>query len=335
MELVSQTPEDAISELLRLVKVRTTVYCRSLMSAAWGFGVQAHGNPAFHVVVDGECWLHVDGQPGQLRLARGDLVLLPTGAGHRLRDHPDSSCTDLEDMLTQTPPDAGGRLSHGGGGSVTELICGGFALDGGDAHPVMRALPPVIQVRALAGEPPAWLAATLDMLSAEAASRAPGAQVIVSRLADVLLSQALRVALAQLQSQDPVLLAALRDPRIAGAVQLIHRYPERAWTVAELAQEVALARSTFAVRFRELVGEPPSRYLTRARLAHGATLLHTTDATLAEIALRTGYASEFSFSKAFKRAFGLAPGAYRGQDDAPVELAVGGRDVAGVAAVTL
>jgi AraC-like DNA-binding protein len=83
--------------------------------------------------------------------------------------------------------------------------------------------------------------------------------------------------------------------------------------VGELAAEVALSRSAFTARFRRLVGEPPMRYLIRARLAHAAGLLHTTDIGLAEVARRTGYQSEFSFSRAFKRAFGVAPGAYRGQ----------------------
>jgi AraC-like DNA-binding protein len=87
---------------------------------------------------------------------------------------------------------------------------------------------------------------------------------------------------------------------------------ERAWTVGLIASEVALSRSAFAARFREFVGESPKRYITRMRLGHAASLLSKTDAPLAEIATVAGYATEFSFSKAFKRTFGVAPGAYRG-----------------------
>jgi transcriptional regulator GlxA family with amidase domain len=107
-------------------------------------------------------------------------------------------------------------------------------------------------------------------------------------------------------------LLALRDRQIATAIGLIHSQPERGWTVGELAAEVALSRSTFSSRFRQLVGESPLRYLTRTRLAHAAALLRTTDASLAQVAGRAGYATEFSFGKAFKRVFGVAPGAYRG-----------------------
>jgi AraC-like DNA-binding protein len=106
---------------------------------------------------------------------------------------------------------------------------------------------------------------------------------------------------------------ALRDPQMAAAIERIHRRPDHPWTVGELAAEVALSRSAFSARFRQVVGESPKRYITRTRLAHAATLLHQTDASLAEIALRIGYGSEFSFAKAFKRNFGIAPGTYRGQ----------------------
>jgi AraC-like DNA-binding protein len=103
---------------------------------------------------------------------------------------------------------------------------------------------------------------------------------------------------------------------------LIHDQPEHGWSVGELAAEVALSRSEFAARFREIVGESPLRYVTRTRLAHAAALLRTTDAPLAQIAARSGYATAFSFSKAFKRAFGVAPGEYRGRGDGRPKLEI-------------
>jgi AraC-like DNA-binding protein/mannose-6-phosphate isomerase-like protein (cupin superfamily) len=302
-----------VGEVLRAVRIRSTVYCRSVMGAPWGFGVTAHGNPAFHVVTTGTCWLEVDGEPDQIPLAAGDLVLLPTGRRHWLRDNPATSATELEELLAATPPDEHRRLRYGGGGSRTGLLCGGFALQGGAAHPILRILPATVLIRGVDGHPVPWLAATLALLSAETASAAPGAEEIVGRLADALLAQALRVALAELQASDGAGVLALRDPQLATAIGLIHHRPEHAWTVGELAGEVALSRSAFSARFRQLVGESPKRYITRTRLAHAAVLLYQTDASLAEIALKIGYGSEFSFAKAFKRAFGIAPGTYRGQ----------------------
>jgi len=126
-----------------------------------------------------------------------------------------------------------------------------------------------------------------------------------------MLTQALRLAPGDLASADPARARALRDPQIATAIHLIHAQPEEAWTVERLAVEVAYSRSAFAARFRELVGESPMAYVMRTRLALAATLLEQTNASIGEVARRAGYSSEASFGRAFKRAFGIAPGAYR------------------------
>jgi AraC-like DNA-binding protein len=303
--------DDPISEVLRLVRVRSTVFCHSILGAPWGFGIEAHGNPVFHIVTEGDCWLQTEGEAEQTRLAKGDLVLVPTARRHWIRDDPATPAPGLEELILKTPLDLHRRLHHGGTGRRTQLLCGGFALEGGDAHPILYSLPCIVHIPGVAGQPLAWVAATLELVTAEMASDAPGAQVVLGRLADGLLMQALRAALAHDHEGAEIL--ALRNPQIAAAIKLIHRHSERAWTIGELAGEVALSRSTFAARFRNVVGESPKRYITRTRLAHAATLLQTTDATLADIAARTGYGTEFSFNRAFKRAFGLSPGVYRGQ----------------------
>jgi AraC-like DNA-binding protein len=323
MELLSEfDAADSIARLLRLVRVRSTVYCRSLMSAPWGFGVEPHGNPSFHVVTSGNCWLAVDGDPEQTLLVSGDLVVLPGGCRHLMRDHPSTPAIGLEEILAAAPLDDHHRLSYGGGGRKTELLCGGFALDSGPAHPMMRALPTTLMIRGNNGQPVPWLAATIAMLSAESASDAPGAEEVVRALGDALLTQALRAALVGPDGSGRAGVLALGDPQITAAIALIHDQPERAWTIGGLAKEVALSRSSFAARFRQLVGESPLRYITRIRLARAAERLHTTEDTIAQIAAHTGYRSEFAFSKAFKRAFGMPPVAYRGRRDTlPIELA--------------
>ena len=318
MQLLSDfDPADQVSQLLRVIRIRSTVYCRSQLAAPWGFGVEAHDNPAFHIVTAGRCWLEVDGEPGQIALAAGDLVVLPTGSRHWMRDEPATPATELEEILAVTPHSQHGRLRWGGSGPRTGLLCGGFAVEGGPAHPLLRALRPAVVIRGTSGRPVAWLSATLALLSAETDSDAPGAGEIMTRLADVLLTQALRTALNQLKSSGRTGLPALGDRRIASAIEFIHSQPEHRWSVGELASKVALSRSAFSARFRELVGEAPQHYMTRTRLAHAAALLRTTDAPLAQIAARAGYGTEFSFGKAFKRTFGIPPGAYRGQPGTP------------------
>lgn len=313
MELLNDfAATDRVSQLLRGVRVRSSVYCRSVMRAPWGFGVAAHGNPAYHVVTSGSCWLEIADMRQQTPLATGDLVVLPRGPRHWIRDHPATPAAALEDILTSTPRDEHQRLNYGGSGPLTALLCGGFALDGSGQHPLLRTLPPTLVIRGSGSQPTPWLASTISMLSSETESNAPGAAEVFTRLADTMLTQALRQALTELQAADQGRAPALADPHIAEAVALIHSQPERAWRVAELAAQVGLSRSEFAARFRQLIGESPLRYVTRIRLAHAAALLRTSGAPLAQIAVRTGYATAFSFSKAFKREFGVAPGEYRG-----------------------
>jgi AraC family transcriptional regulator, alkane utilization regulator len=298
---------DLVSDLLAAVQVRATVYCRSEMRAPWGFGVEAHGNPSFHVVTRGSCWLEVDADGEERSLTTGDLVLLPHGPTHWMRDEPGSPVRLLEDILDGMPMDGDGRLHYGGDGPVTELVCGGFALEGEAVGPLLQELPPVVRIRGAGGRPAAWVDATLGLVATVTASKMPGAEAVLTRLAETMIMQALRVHIAA----NPAQAKALRDPQIAEAIRLIHQRPLEAWTVERLASAVGYSRSAFSSRFRDTVGESPIAYLTRSRLGIGATLLDRTTMSIGDVARSTGHANEASFGRAFKRAFGLAPGEYQ------------------------
>jgi AraC-like DNA-binding protein len=317
---------DAVSDLLRSVRIRSTLYCRSRLSAPWGFATDAGPAAAFHAIVTGGGWLDVDESGQLLRLQAGDLVILPAGQRHSLRDERGTPTPALPELLAEHPVDPHRRLRFGGGGARTVLLCGGFTVEGGQRHPVLQALPPVIHIRGRNGRPVSWLAASLRLVEAELRSPSPGSEAVITRLTDALLTQALRLTLSRPEAAESTDLRALQDPRVAAAIGLIHQHPHRAWTLEELAAGAALSRSAFAARFRRFVGEPPMRYATRIRLAHAAGLLQSTQASLVEIARRTGYDNEFSLSKAFKRAYGVAPGSYRRRTDTPApHLAVATR----------
>lgn len=296
-----------IDRLLEATRVRSTIYCRSRMQAPWGFAVAAHGNPSFHFVTRGSCRLEVDGEePAELRA--GDLVVLPRGPEHALRDAVGSPTLWLDEILATTPPDTNGQLHHGGSGETTGLVCGGFLLGPGNPAAVLEALPEVIHIRGSGGGAAPWVAATLELTENAARANGPGGAAVLARLSDALLAQTLRSALPDLDAGRS---AALSHPQIARAVQLIHDEPARRWTISELAAAVAYSRSSFAAKFRELVGESPIRYATRTRLAKAAAELDHQNGSLAGVARRVGYTSESAFSRAFKREFGVAPGAYR------------------------
>ena len=216
-------------------------------------------------------------------------------------------------------------MRYGGEGISTELICGGFLIDNSDVHPVLSSIPPFIHIRGEHGRPVEWLEASLKLLEAEMASGSAGADIVISRLTDVILTQTIREFFSRLYDGNGALLGALKDPGTAMAVSLIHKQTERSWTVPELASLVGMSRSAFSLRFKELTGLTPMRYLTQCRMANAATDLRSTDSNLIDIAQRIGYESEVSFSKAFKRHFGVAPGAYRKKQanlgDIPLALA--------------
>jgi AraC-like DNA-binding protein len=292
---------DTISDLLRSLRVRSNVFCLATMHAPWGFGVPAREVASFHIVLEGAGVLEVDGEP-PLQLARGDLVVLPHGDTHVVRDRPGSPVTTIAELEPET--ETSWEVHGGSDGPATELMCGTFRLE--NAHPLLSALPTVIRIPGRAGRPVEWLEASVRLLRGEMPLCEPGAEEVVTRVTDVLVAQAIRAHLLQEEH-----VAVLGDAQIGAAVRLIHSDPTRPWTVTELAARVALSRSAFSSRFRALAGESPMRYVARFRLARAAELLRAGDASLATIARASGYRSEASFSRAFQRWFGTTPGHYR------------------------
>ena len=156
-----------------------------------------------------------------------------------------------------------------------------------------------------------WFQSTLRLMADEASRLRPGGEELITRLADILVIQAIRSWIEEDPAAQTGWLGALQDPQIGQALLLIQRDPARAWTVASLAAEVAMSRSAFAARFTELVGEAPMHYLTKWRMHTALTWLRDDEASLSDVAYRLGYQSEASFNRAFKRVIGITPGAAR------------------------
>ncbi len=310
MRRLGEFPDpDGLSQLLLRLTVSSTVYCLSQMSSPWGFKVAARARPAFHLLTSGSAWLEVEGQPDPIRLSAGDLVILPRGEAHVVRDSRTSPVLWLDRILEDTPP-VNGRLSHGGGGESSELLCGGFAVEQITGKPLLEALPTIVHLRGSDGRAPEWLVGLIRMIATEMASSGPGSEAVVTRLTDALLAQALRQCLIDVDRAFGMS-TAVSDPQIARALRLIRDHPDHAWTVPKMAAAVALSRSAFAERFRNVTGETPMQSLTRYRMSRAAEYLRATKAGVREIARLTGYDSEVSVTKAFRRQFGVSPGAYR------------------------
>ena len=307
--VIPWAPVDPLGGVLGDLRMRGTFYSRTDGTAPWGVEMPAlDACMTFHVITEGSCLLEVDGEVHAL--SAGDLALVPHGRGHLLRSGPGAAITGRADLLPQDYlAEHYSVLRLGGGGAPTRLVCGVLEPERPGAAHLLDLLPPVLLVDAGNASRGGWLSVLLGMITDEVRHDRPGAEAVVTRLADVVVIQAIRGWL-ETGATEPGWLRALRDPQVGRAVALVHRDPGAPWTLERLARESRMSRSAFAARFTELAGEPALRYVTRWRM-HLATVELARGARVGELARRLGYDSEAAFSRAYRRVTGIPPVAAR------------------------
>ncbi|MEN3540447.1 AraC family transcriptional regulator [Microbispora sp. ZYX-F-249] len=301
---------DVLSDVIAIMRTGRPRSARISWRAPWGQRFPAEpGSAMFQVVLRGSCWfLPSEGEP--VALSVGDVVFLPHGGGYGLADSP---ATPLAEPVCDFYRDTSLiNTALGGAGAETVMLRCGYRLDPARSHPSLRSLPDVIHLPARLGRNPE-LRAAVDLLAREIEAPRLGADTVVSSLLDVLQLYILR-AWFEAEGEHCAhsgWAAALADPAVSTALDAIHRDPAHPWTVQSLGERAGLSRAAFSRRFTELVGKPPLTYLTWWRLSTAARLLQETDVSVAEVARRVGYGSEFAFGNAFKREHGISPGRYR------------------------
>jgi AraC-like DNA-binding protein len=308
-------PVDPLGEALHLLRMSGIFYTRSEFSAPWGLVLPAIPDCLmFHVVTAGRCLLEVQG--GEQRVLQpGDLALVPHGKGHQLMSEPGVSAERLFDLPREQISERYEILRHGGGGAATSMVCGAVRFAHPAAYHLVQVLPSIIVIDAWSSPQLEWIQSTLRFMAAEARELRPGGETVITRLADILIIQAIRFWIAGDPAAQRGWLGALQDKQIGRAILLIHRDPARSWTVAALAAEVGMSRSAFAARFTELVGEPVMRYVAGWRMRLALMRLKEDDTALGDIAFDLGYQSEAAFNRAFKRLIGVSPGSMRRNGD--------------------
>jgi AraC-like DNA-binding protein/mannose-6-phosphate isomerase-like protein (cupin superfamily) len=276
-----------VSEVLQVARFGGAFICREELAAPWGFEMGGRDFGNFYVLLNGEACLEVGSGCQPIWLSPGDLVVLPRGNHHAMRDSPRSK------------------------DSKTVLLFGGFHFEDRSVNPLLSILPDVIHLEGRRRGVDAWVLWVIDFLKRESAAGLPGAEVVITRLADFLFIEALRAYFELPDSDKSGLSLALRDPRIGSALAFLNRHPESDWSLATLSRQAGMSRTSFATRFAELVGEPPMRYLMRCRVNKAAKLLRDGRASVQQVAERVGYDSELGFSRAFKRLVGSSPAEYR------------------------
>ncbi len=292
---------DPLSEVIALLQPRAVFSRRISGAGRWGVRYSAFGQPSFCAVLEGRCRLTVDGHK-PLTLEAGDFVLLPATPGFTMSGFEPVSFERFDPKVTSTVP---GEVRHGtrGGRPDVRLLGGWFVFDSPDSTLLVSLLPSLVHVRGVER-----LSVLVRLVGDEASERRSGRDLVLTRLVEVLLIEALRLTPGE--DAPPGLLRGLADARIAPAIRHMHSQLARSWTVAQLARTAALSRSAFFERFTRTVGLPPMEYLLAWRMAVAKDLLRRHELGIAEVAERVGYGSASTFSTAFSRHVRQPPSHY-------------------------
>lgn len=263
---------------------------------------------SYHVLTEGSCWGGVVGEE-MVELQPGDVILFTQGDPHAMGSspHPINEPTTAATSSARYPETV--RLGESGPRSAS-IVCGFLGCDRLPFNPLIATLPRTLHIRGLSR---GWIGSFAQQVVAESRAERAGADLVLTRLAELMFLEVLRRYLEDLTAEQTGWLAGLRDPLVGQALALLHARPAHPWTLAELAGEVAGSRSKLVERFTSLVGYPPMQYLTQWRMQLAANLLTQSGAKVAAVAAEVGYESEAAFSRAFKKATGVAPGGWRGK----------------------
>jgi AraC-like DNA-binding protein len=325
---------DTLSDLLRAVRLRGAIFFYVDGTHPWVAETPESREiiPAilpgvdhlmeFHVVARGSCWAGIAGE-APIRLDQGDIVLFPQGDHHVVSSAPGMRAqADVGIFFTPKPPQLPFSISikepgtttallDGGGGEQSTIVCGFLGFDTNPFNPLLAALPRVLRMPGLASDGSSWIASFMGSVVEESNRKRPGGEAVLERMSEMLFVEVLRRYLDALPADQTGWLAGMRDPAVGRALSLMHQRPAEAWTLERLGDAAAISRSSLHERFVHFIGQPPMQYLTRWRMQLAAGRLRDTDAKVIDVALEVGYENETAFARAFRRAVGESPGAWR------------------------
>jgi AraC-like DNA-binding protein len=297
---------DPLSEVLSLLKPHSYLTAGFDAGGAWALTLDdLAGRIKCYAVLEGDCWLTIDGIDAPVPVRSGDCFVLPSGRSVTIGSDPGVAPERASEVLD--PDRSGEVVTYQGGGDVF-LVGSRFEVNSRHAEVLLRTLPPLMLVETSGDR--ARLRWSIELMMEELREARPGSTLVAQHLAHMMLVQALRLYLSEHSGDDVGWFAALADPHLGAALGAIHADPAYPWTVQHLAARAGMSRSTFADRFRERTGETPIAYLTRWRMMLAGEKLIAGQDTLGRIATSLGYDSEHAFNTAFKRIMGVSPRRY-------------------------
>lgn len=301
---------DPLSDILSLLKPRNLLSAGFAAGGDWAVQFpDQQDNIKTGAIVRGRCLLWVEGEAGPLPLEPGDCFLLPSGRPFRMASGPEVAPLPAQDVFAAVHR---GGVTQVGMGDDFFCVSSRFALEGRHAGLLLSLLPPLVHLRD-AGDR-SGLRWAMERMMLELREDRPGAFLVLRHLAHMMLVQALRLHLDNLRGGEVGWLFALSDRQLGAAIAAIHADPAHPWTLPALARHVGMSRSSFALRFKEMVGTAPMEYVTRWRMLLAGDRLLSGRESVSAIALSVGYQSESAFSTAFKRVLGCPPRDYARRD---------------------
>lgn len=293
---------DPLSDVIALLRPSTAISKPITGKGRWGVRYVAHSAPGFTIILKGTCWIAFEGQK-PMKLQQGDFILVPSSPAFTLSSH-----LDIEGE-PRDPTDSAVRHGDQEGDADFESLGGTFRLEQVNAPLLVSLLPLSIHIPATAGRS-STLNSIIGMITGECGSEQPGKEMILQRMLEVLLIEALRWRGVAADDARAGLLNGMRDPGLARVLCAMHADVRANWTVAGLAKIAGSSRSGFAARFSEALGCGPIEYLARWRMALAKDALIRGTKTLDRIADEIGYESASAFSTAFRKRLGCSPGKF-------------------------
>jgi AraC-like DNA-binding protein len=312
---------DVLSEMLRAVRLTGSVFLDACFTAPFGVESPKHFDDqtpmahlrhisVFHLIAEGRCMLRMS--DGETRtLSTGDILLLPFADRHWFWNGVDPEMTQASDVVRKGMIEGMWTVDHGGGGVETRMVCGYIESSELMFAPVFRTLPALIVERASQGTIGGLLTSVVAGILALVRAATPGTQIMLGRMMELLFVEVLRRHASRLPADSTGWFAALRDPIVTRALQMVHARPAERWTAESLARAAGTSRTVLGERFNALLGRPPMDYVAGWRIQLAADRLRNGGDSIATIAADVGYESEPAFNRAFKRITGVTPGRWR------------------------
>ena len=300
---------DLLSDILERIRLKAVIYPKiALTEKSWGIEVNKDDSSQFWRLLKGTCYLKVHGETA-IRMNEGEIFFIPHGASHQISGNPKNKCVPAAEY--------GKALRNGtplfkGDDEETVLMGGHFEIDPSFKHPFIQSLPTLMHITKMQSELCFWLNNVAVFLNEEISNEKAGRKVILGRLADIIFILIIRAYVDQ-ENIGQGFLMALKDERIGNSLKSMHEFPDKEWTIEQLATKAGMSRSLYCKAFKNAVGETPMGYLTNWRIIKAKERLSASKENISEVASKVGYQSEAAFNRLFKAKVGVTPANYRKQ----------------------